>query len=77
MLLPVIPAAVHLMAMEAFLILLMVKSLIKNDVKNSADGRLKISITNIPTSEVFSFSLPNTGTTTILHYDASVSSTAE
>lgn len=50
-----------------------VKSLYVNGVKNIADGHLKIEVTNSPTSEVFKFSIANTGTTTVLHYSPSLS----
>ena len=50
-----------------------VKSLYVNGVKNIADGRLKIEVTNTLTSEVFKFSIANTGTTTVLHYSPSLS----
>ena len=50
-----------------------VKSLYRNEVKNIDDRRLKIKITNSSTSEVFDFSIPNSGTTTILHFSPSLS----
>ncbi|MDB5156016.1 MAG: hypothetical protein JWR50_723 [Mucilaginibacter sp.] len=50
-----------------------VKSLYINGVKNLAGGRLKIEVTNTPTSEVFNFSIANTGITTVLHYSPSLS----
>ncbi len=50
-----------------------VKSLYKNEVKNTADGRVYIEVTNSATSEVFKFSIANTGTTTVLHYSPSLS----
>jgi hypothetical protein len=51
-----------------------VKSLYINEVKNNvADRRLKIEVTNTPTSEVFNFSIANSGTTTVLHYSPSLS----
>ena len=54
-----------------------VKSLYLNEVKNNvADGRIKIEVTNTLTSEVFKFSIANTGATTILHYSPSLSNFA-
>jgi len=50
-----------------------VKSLYINEVKNVADGRIFIEVTNTSTSEVFKFSIANTGTTTVLHYSPSLS----
>ena len=52
-----------------------VKSLYINEVKNSADGRLKIEVTNTPTSEVFKFLVAHVGTTTILHFRPSFTET--
>ena len=51
-----------------------VKSLYINEVKSVADGRIFIEVTNTSTSEVFKFSIANTGTTTVLHYSPSLSS---
>ena len=54
-----------------------VKSLYLNEVTNNvADGRIKIEVTNSLTSEVFNFSIANTGATTILHYKPSLSNFA-
>ena len=53
-----------------------VTSLYINEAKNNAaDGRLKFEITNVPTSEVFSFSIANSGTTNVLHYSPSLTET--
>ncbi len=54
-----------------------VNGLYLNEVKNNvADGRIKIEVTNTPTSEVFNFSVANSGTTTVLHYSPSLSNFA-
>ena len=50
-----------------------VKSLYINKVTNITDGRIKIEITNSFTSEVFNFSIANTGATTVLHSSPSLS----
>ncbi|HEY5408086.1 MAG TPA: hypothetical protein VIJ92_13410 [Ginsengibacter sp.] len=50
-----------------------IKSLYINEVKSVADGRIFIEVTNTSTSEVFKFSIANTGTTTVLHYSPSLS----
>ena len=50
-----------------------VKSLYINEVKSVSDGRIFIEVTNTSTSEVFKFSIANTGTSTVLHYSPSLS----
>jgi hypothetical protein len=50
-----------------------VKSLYRNEIKSVADGRIFIEVTNSATSEVFKFSIANSGTTTVLHYSPSLS----
>jgi hypothetical protein len=44
-----------------------------NEVKNDPSGKVKITVTNELTYEVFDFSVANEGSTTILHYSPSLS----
>ncbi|HEY5391819.1 MAG TPA: hypothetical protein VIJ57_06875, partial [Hanamia sp.] len=44
-----------------------------NKVTNEPGGRVNVSITNSFTSEVFNFSIANTGATTVLHSSPSLS----